>query len=446
MKRVLFAVASAAMVAVSCQQDFTEVPQLKNEVISELNSTYAISEQEAIDRLEEFMKAFEEDETRAGSRVIKSISPVSYSDICGDTRSSMSEEIEDLVYIVEFENGEGSAVMGADRRVEPVYALLDETVLTVDDFNNAVNGENLDDISTYTAGLIAQNAMSRITADVELPGDDFRTDVTYYTTTTTVLNKVFPLLRTKWDQDEPYNNKFPFTSNGLIREPAGCGTIAVAQVLANLTYPYNIVLNGHSHDWSIISQFQYGASITNPYHINCLAQFIYDLAIEMNADYGDGGENDFGTVVPVSESVALFQRLGFKNVSFEDITSTKVYNMIWNNKPLYAYGVDTRKTEANVNVAHAWVIDGWKETRTIVREIVEDNGVIISNTVCDNYYTQYGHCNYGWGGKCDGYYPLNIFNTRTAPSDNMIETDDGDYKGTDRWVFSEDLKMIKYNY
>lgn len=443
-RRRLFLIAMA-MFVVSCHSEIAEPKVVGAPSVDDPVSIYAISEEEAIENLNEFLAAFDVEDTRVNSRVVKSIEPVKLDNL-GVTRTSSDVDIDNLLYIVEFEDGQGSAVLGADRRLTPVYAVLDESVLTKEDFQNVVNGENIEDVSTFTAGLIAQDAMNSIST-CDLGMVDLRTDITYYTTTTTLLSKVFPMLNTKWGQGPPYNDRFPLKSNGLSREEAGCGTIAVAQVLTYLTYPNNITLNGHSHDWSIITKFTYwGEENTDIYDKNCLSLFIYDLALEMNVDFGDGGEEDLGSYVPVEESEALFERLGYKNVNFESLTTAKAYNMIWNNKPFYAYGIDTRHVEVPTDVAHAWVIDGWKETETVVRKIVEDNGIIISNTIYDEYTTQYAHCNFGWNGKCDGYYTFTMFNTLSLRPNDMIETTYGDVIGIDRWFFTHNFNMIKYDY
>ena len=445
MKKYYF-FALMALGAISCQQEI-EVLSVDEPVNFSIQaSPYAISEEQALTRLEEFMSAFDGDQTRSHRWSVKEVRSISYSDIYGQTRSSDSENVDELFYIVEFGEGKGSAVMGADVRLESVYAVLDETVLTIENFNDAVNGENLDDVTTYTAGLIAQNAMNRIST-CDLIIDDFRTDVTYYTTTNTVLTHVEPMLNTKWGQYSPFNDKFPLKESGEGREEAGCGTIAVAQVLTYLTYPNNLTLNGHSHDWSIISMFTYWANpITNIYYNNCLSQFIYDLAIEMGVEYEDDSGEDLGSAVPVENSEALFRDLGYLNVNFETLTAAKAKNMIWNNKPFYAYGIDTHHTVVPSDEAHAWVIDGWKEIRTVIREIVEDNGIIISNRISQTYDTQYVHFNFGWSGICDGYYTFTNFDTRYRLPNDMIEEDYGDRGGVAGWDFSHDINMIKYNY
>ena len=50
----------------------------------------------------------------------------------------MQANVEELLYIVNFENEAGYAILGADDRLEPVYAVVDEGSLTTEEFRYAV--------------------------------------------------------------------------------------------------------------------------------------------------------------------------------------------------------------------------------------------------------------------------------------------------------------------
>ena len=196
-----FAYVMIAVLAVSCQSDsIVEQHNIPNNNEAQ-ELSYAISEEEALARLDEFMTAFDGTETRAQRRAVKSITKVSSADVCDKTRASSEEDIENLFYIVEFENGEGSAVLGADRRLEPVYAVFDETVITTEDFRNAANGENSNDISTFTAEVISQSAQnSRLVIDfpgfIDPPSSDWMDDI-YQTSVTRYIEPMLNLERLK---------------------------------------------------------------------------------------------------------------------------------------------------------------------------------------------------------------------------------------------------------
>ena len=72
-------------------------------------------------------------------RRVKSVTTVSPEALSpGGTRSEATADVEDLLYIVNFENEAGYAILGADDRLEPVYAVVDEGSLTTEEFRYAV--------------------------------------------------------------------------------------------------------------------------------------------------------------------------------------------------------------------------------------------------------------------------------------------------------------------
>jgi len=296
-----------AVVATSCQKDFVENSNNTEIIMIEAQtSTYIVSEKEALSRLESFMSAFDGDETRSQRRKVTSIKGVSFNNIYGNTRANQPIDIENLLYIVEFENGEGSAILGADKRLEPVYAVLDKSVLTIDDFNNAVSGENMDDISTFTAGLIA-NEVSNASLDLKdsltltPPGEDFRTDWQDFYSVVTRTKYLEPLLDTKWGQTSYFNDKFPTTTEdteyGDGRQCAGCVTIALAQILNNNSYPRPIKLNDHTYYWRDLNKHRWdaGDDEIDSVDMNLMASFIYDLAQELSVTYNSDGSTEANT-------------------------------------------------------------------------------------------------------------------------------------------------------
>ena len=127
MKKLFFALVAMAIVAVSCQKEFTEsasdvTPR------TEVESAYAISEEKALANLESFLN---DGTTRSeDKRVVSSITPIKYY----ETRST-GEDIncENLLYIANFENEQGYAILAADSRIDaPVIAITDSGSLPED--------------------------------------------------------------------------------------------------------------------------------------------------------------------------------------------------------------------------------------------------------------------------------------------------------------------------
>ena len=99
-------------------------------------SAYAVSEETALAYLDSALEMLYGDQadTRATSAKPRVASIRSLRLPNAATRSGVASDAETPLYIVAFEDGAGSAILGADTRVEKIYAILDETVLTPEDF------------------------------------------------------------------------------------------------------------------------------------------------------------------------------------------------------------------------------------------------------------------------------------------------------------------------
>lgn len=93
--------------------------------------------------------------------------------------------------------------------------------------------------------------------------------------------------------------------------------------------------------------------------------------------------------------------------------------MVDNNKPLIIYalpGID-------ITSAHSWNIDGYKiKERTVVKSRYYEGEFLSSTELTDS--VQMVHCDFGWGGKCNGYYVSGVFKL----NDPNIEFDPGSEK------------------
>ena len=138
MKKLFFALVAMAIVAVSCQKDATSNnASIENFVFEEEVSPYAVSEENAISHLMSVLDQIAAETRGGGKKNIVSISTVNKTDVLpSETRSTECDIPEDLLYIVSFGEGNGSAVLSADVRINPILAILDQTVLTPEDFAN----------------------------------------------------------------------------------------------------------------------------------------------------------------------------------------------------------------------------------------------------------------------------------------------------------------------
>lgn len=435
MKRFCIFASVVLFAAISCQKEVVEVVECGEPTAAVKSSPYAISKEEALGRLEDFMAAFDGEDTRSRSRVVKSISAVRGEDIMAETRGSECE-VENLLYIAEFEDGCGSAILGADSRLEPVYAVLDETVMTIDDFRAAENGEEADDVTVFNAKLITASAMSRLSSNATLlPEYDYRTDIYDNIQTIEYLTRIMPMIPTKWNQTHPYNIKFPMKtdSNGVSYRPvAGCASVAIGQLLAYLQPTSTVVINGRSHSYSVIAQCNiHNDFLSNSYLVDKLGYYLYDLAEEMDATY-----TDTSTSIATFQSVQMLRKAGLSWVLRKGLDKDLIHEMLDDGKPVPIRAENTEGT------GHIWLIDGRLNYLIKVYKVTFVDDEIVSREFLHSYLNDYVHCNFGWGGECDGYYNYNIYRLQYSLGS---EPEYGDIDDSKDSVYNSEFKIIKYN-
>jgi hypothetical protein len=416
MKKIFYCLV-AALVLAACVKEDASIAK-----VEEVKNPYAVTPDEAVQLLKSVMGG---ESTRAIS--VGEIKTLRKSDFVPTTRGA---EDGDVIYIVDLENG-GSAVMGADKRMEPIYAILDETKISPDKLTLTAtrtdDGEQ--DIEEYVMGLMNAKISSDFAAlrpplDT-LPIPSLRSE---YWLETTTLGQKTPMLRTKWNQRYPYNSVYCQTY-GYANAPVGCAVIAISQIMAY----HNMNMTNTNYNWNIINSFIPGyADTASDGEKTYVGNYVYQIRQAITPESIGG--------IGINE-VALFMILktGYKNVGYISYSINDIKNMLNFTNPVYMQG-----HEVGDNSAHAWVIDGYHNykidewERSYFGEFVDEEKIIAT------YYYNIVHCNYGWGGLCDGYYTDGIFNTTIEIDDDMIDTSVGDSGGSNVYNFNSGLTIIKY--
>jgi hypothetical protein len=213
-------------------------------------------------------------------------------------------------------------------------------------------------------------------------------------TTANPVQDVMPLLRTAWNQGDPYNLKCP-TINGR-KPPCGCVATAFAQIFYYFQYPAS-GQGSHSYNWrgtTLTAQFNHSydwAQMLPNYQTtpgsseqqNAVAQLMYDLGVAFEMDYALKGSGAYAT---------------------DALTALPLF---------FKYSDKIKAIERSE-------VDGDEQWFDIARQQV-DNGLPVAfsiynddsghEVVIDGYRVSQGattfHINMGWGGSYDGYYSLN---------------------------------------
>lgn len=432
MKKITFLLAMMLVTFTACNnEDFEEISlESKREKIS-----YEVTPEEAVSRLGMFLS---NNGTRASLNDV-TIKTLMKSDFVPATRSSNAEDAP-AIYLIDIPDG-GCAVMGADKRLEPVYAIMDETKLSPEDLTTAITrteSASEEDIQTYVTGMINDAIEADILGYEGVPIDTtvlVPNPLPYCEewSDTTYTCQVSPLLKTKWHQGSPFNDKFPVCTNGYHKD-AGCGVIAAAQVVYYNRRP-NFYQNVN-FNWNLISQYEYPANPSNA-ATTAVANFIYALADGVNADLSN--TNTTLTNTDPTDIKNFFRAFGYPNANFYSYSLSYITPMLNNNKPIIICGWNSIRT-----VGHAWVIDGCKIFQ--VEHWIRYNYISAPAEEYIEYTENYNllHCNYGWGGTCDGYYTSGVFDTRNILPDYCIDSTIGDSSGSIPYAFDTNLGLMQY--
>ncbi len=424
-------IVAATVLATSCVKNDVVLPNAYPEPV---DNPYAVSEEEALQCLANELGMIDGEQTRAGgARTVKSIKSVKYRDMAPATRSAEAPEgIGDLLYIVEFEDGQGSAVLGADKRVEPVIAILDETVLTTEDFTEPT-GDPDTDIKAYMVSLMSQSAASDAAEPCDLlPPMIPTTDIYLFEYDTIYYAKVNPLLRTKWNQFAPFNNMCPVINDTVC--PAGCAPIAVAQIMMYHKYPANSInLYGQEIEWSRLSKFDINSTeIKTDADSAAMGRFVRLIGLSMGTTYTTTGSS---AGADDAEST-LSYHYGYADKRSFDFNLVKT--MLSTRRPFYMEGFNS-----STGAGHAWVLDGVLDMKVNTWKITYDTRFTPylekSRSLESTYYFQKVHCNFGWGGLCDGYYTPMTFNASHGLASDNMDTSAGD-------VYHNNQGDQNYNY
>ncbi len=373
-----------------------------NSALSELNTTLGI--------------LYTETKTLAAKSTsnISEIITVTYDDIMGpETKSDENSDFGNLLYVINFEDGNGTAVLGADNRLEPVIAVIDSGYLNLEDFINPTFFEHclplsqLYDAETdeiylgvnHTNGTHVATILNYVITSIQLYEDpDFSTPDMWPGTGGSgyEMYDISPLLNTAWGQGKPYNAK-------LNNNDAGCTTIAAAQILTcNKDIPLNTRFGVTRSSWKQLERKHFYELPDNNNNKNDsiyiwtddMSTVIKGIADGIGVTYNFLGSG--GTFATPKKVARYLKSIGYSSAKVHTkYDESEIILMLTHKKPVFIGALGSCVyTDEKKGSGHAWVIDGIK-TRW-------DGGG----------RKHLLHCNWGWNGDCDGYYISKIFNTR----------------------------------
>ena len=391
------------------------------------SNDHHISLEQALEHLDSFLS--EMDMTKgvehARSYSLSDITTISASDLSLETKSDSSDGYEgsNLLYIVNFTDEQGTAVLSADDRTDDVVlCVTDSGSLCKEDFESAYEElsrtnpsrgeEDIDFKSDMGTTVFPAIILSKVLSSVSSEETDSKEIKVKSLSDET---KYGPYCVTKWTQSE-INGTQIFNRFTPDNNYAGCVVIAVAQIIVNTK---NIVFHSSDGTTCYRDTMLTVAHYSSPLEIGTdnaqvqVGRFVRDLGVSplfCNVTYHSDGTT--GNAAGAKRTLEAF---GYQNVEkrtgFGSKNQTRATNQIRQGRPVYLGGCHSWSLSG-----HAWVLDGeW-----------------------GNYY----HVNWGWQGMYDGYFAKGVFDPQGGRSGIDSEVDDE----TSSYYTNETIKPYTWTY
>jgi peptidase C10 family len=402
MKQFLIISILAVMVAACSSEE--PMPVTDN---STQQGSIKVTVEEAIKIANQAAEAFDAKSARGVSRRASSAAMV---DVLG-AKNGRSGGIDTLLYMVNYDNKQGYAIVSASRACETLLGIVDEG-----EFNALEAAEN-PSYSYYLAN--AQNYVASTLGATFGGGKDPITPG--FIEETRFVHEDYPVkVNVKWGQRYPEGY---FCPNKI----SGCVQTAMAQIMSYLKLPTSISLTYPERDvdvqvldWENMTKHTQSVNTTavsliNSHNSSCaateashmaIARLCRELGYRNNASYYDNatGAFDYKALqtfrqLVTEKEISNFTYLGTDYSTLFDAIKTGIG---------YISGSDT-----NGAGGHAWVIDGGRRIGKIVT--VSGPGTIgidgKEHPFVRDYTTHYYHFNWGWNGTDNGYFEMGVFDT-----------------------------------
>ncbi|WP_084162851.1 C10 family peptidase [Prevotella sp. RM4] len=191
--------------------------------------------------------------------------------------------------------------------------------------------------------------------------------------------EILPLIQTQWGQAAPYNMFCPKESLAGPNSLAGCGALAMAQVMRYLQEP-SVSPKGEKYQWDLMPQRP-----STPEEARAIARLVTDCGVNAFTAYGknSSGTNPFNVLCAMKKCFGLnpyiyiIMREQYPGDEGRRLWRRLIMDELQGGRPVMMIG---SLLNGDKKLGHIFIIDGVRGSRV--------------------------HVNFGWDGKGDGYYAL----------------------------------------
>lgn len=223
--------------------------------------------------------------------------------------------------------------------------------------------------------------------------------------------EVKPLIKTQWGQHYPFNLLCPETDNNNGENTyklAGCGPVAMAQVVNYHRYPSMSPDGKYEYDWS--QMFHSLTSNVQKEEIVAVAKLISDCGVSSFTEYGDERSSTSLSYIMgamkrlfgYSNYMSIYNRSDFETPKRDSLYRQLIFSELKAGRPVLYRGTNEK------GEGHLFIIDGCKKGKV--------------------------HVNMGWGGNDNGYYELSDLGGYGQQHWMLVDVADNSYQAETKEV------------
>lgn len=313
------------------------------------------------------------------------------------------------IYVVDYTNQSGFAIISADTRLDLILAYSDKG-----SFDESADIPGL-------AGLVSNipdYAKLRLAdwdslIDPNPPGSEYYVDRSSVVNTQTTNQG--PFITTKWGQLEPFSKY----TDGPLYGP----TIAVVQLMAYYNCPPAITnLNSSTityFNWPLDKGYVFGPILEMyPESVERVARAAEKVCQRLFVSLPqmtDGGS------LTTTEVKNILPEFDYDIDGVQNYSLSAIYADLNKNRPVIMTGFNKSSATVGITEASGWIVDGYQNTNiTYQHDRVWYNGLGVELRREDRGRStetrQLLHCNWGWDGRGDGYFTPGLFAPQQAQS------------------------------
>ena len=301
-----------------------------------------------------------------------------------ETRSSESFDNDTLMYVFNFENNQGFAIVSAEKGTEGLIAVIESGHYNPSDTIDTGFRRYMTAAKLY----ISANRAQENTEPNRAPKGF------YYEIDTTAWCNIPARITVKWGQGGHEGQFF-------INHTSGCANTAAAMIMSYFEYPtlLEITYNGSPYTYRTLNWS--GMK-------NYVGHLCRELAERAESIFYDDPNSTTTDPLMIRGTLSNFGYTVGNITSYQSLVNTDtIKNHLSEGKLIFMYGYN------NSNDGHAWIIDGYYgfTVHTCYYEYGFTNGLPDPPVLMDEQYHthRYNHINWGYNGNNNGYFVDGVF-------------------------------------